>query len=241
MERHQSVFLKGLRDGIPIALGYFAVAFALGIMAKKAGLNPVEGYLMSFLTHASAGEYAGLQVITEHAGYLVMAVMTVIASARYFLMSCALSQRLNPKLSVGHRLLVAFGLTDEIFGAEIAEKGYVDPKYAYGLFILPFVGWPAGTALGILMGNLLPEAVVSTLSVALYSMFLAIIIPPAKKDKAVAIGVVISFALSFLSSRLPVVRNLSSGLRIIVLTVVITAFLSLLFPRKEERMEEAHG
>ena len=229
-------FLKGVRDGIPIALGYFAVAFALGIKAKEAGVLPAEGFLMSFLTHASAGEYAGLQVIAEKTGYLMMAVMTVVASARYFLMSMALSQRLDPNLGLRHRFLVAFGLTDEIFGAEIAQKGYVEPKYAYGLFVLPFLGWPAGTSFGILMGNLLPDIVVSALSVALYGMFLAIIVPPARKHPAILIGVLVSFALSFLASRLPGIRDLSSGIRIIILTVVVTAALALIRPVSDREL-----
>lgn len=234
-----SWFLKGLRDGIPIALGYFAVAFALGIMAKKAGLHPAEGFLMSFLTHASAGEYAGLQVILEEAGYFMMALMTIVASARYFLMSMALSQRLSPDLSLLHRFLIAFGLTDEIFGAEIAQKGYVEPKYAYGLFVLPFIGWPSGTAFGILMGALLPETVVSALSVALYGMFIAIIVPPARKNKVIAFGVILAFALSFLASRLPFVRDLSSGLRIILLTVFVTAILAIVRPVKDDELNGA--
>ena len=223
-------FLKGVRDGIPIALGYFAVAFALGIKAKEAGVLPAEGFLMSFLTHASAGEYAGLQVIASKTGYLMMAVMTLVASARYFLMSMALSQRLDPNLKLRHRFLVAFGLTDEIFGAEISQKGYVEPAYAYGLFVLPFLGWPAGTSFGILMGTLLPETVVSALSVALYGMFIAIIVPPARKHPAILIGVLISFALSFLASRLPGIRDLSSGVRIIILTVAVTTVLAIARP-----------
>lgn len=232
-------FLKGIKDGIPIALGYFAVAFALGIQAKAAGVGPAEGFIMSFLTHASAGEYAGLQVIAEQAGFLMMVLMTLVASARYFLMSFALSQRLSPSLKLRHRFLLAFGLTDEIFGAEIASPGYVEPKYAYGLFVLPFLGWPSGTMLGILMGNILPGNVVTALSVALYGMFLAIFIPPAKKNKAVALGVLLSFALSFAASRLPFIRELSSGIRTIILTVVITAGLAFFFPHKEEEEKAA--
>ena len=234
-------FLKGVRDGIPIALGYFAVAFALGIKAKEAGVLPAEGFLMSFLTHASAGEYAGLGVIREQAGYLMMAVMTLVASARYFLMSMALSQRLDPNLKLRHRFFIAFGLTDEIFGAEIAQKGYVEPKYAYGLFVLPFLGWPAGTSFGIIMGTLLPATVVSALSVALYGMFLAIIVPPSRKHPAILIGVLSSFALSFLSSRLPVIRDLSPGIRVILLTVVVTAALSIIRPASDTELAWEDG
>ncbi len=228
------LFMKGLRDGLPIGAGYFAVSFSLGIMAHLAGLRAAEGFLMSFLTHASAGEYAGLQVMLEDSGYFAMAVMTLVASARYFLMGCALSQRLSPGLGTAHRLLIVFGLTDEIFAMEIRGKGHLEPVYAYGLFILPFFLWAGGTALGISMGNLLPQDIVRALSVALYGMFIAVIVPPARKEKPVALGVTAAFVLSFLCSRLPGIRGLSSGTRTILLTVLIASVLALLFPRKED-------
>ena len=228
------LFIKGLRDGLPIGAGYFAVSFSLGIMAHLVGLKAAEGFLMSFLAHASAGEYAGLQVMLEDSGYLAMAVMTLVASARYFLMGCALSQRLSPELSTPHRLLIGFGLTDEIFAMEIRGKGYLEPVYACGLFILPFFCWAGGTALGISMGNLLPSDIVGALSVALYGMFIAVIIPPARKEKPIAAGVAVSFGLSYLCSRLPGIRTLSSGTRTIILTVLIASALALLFPAKED-------
>ncbi len=226
-------FLEGVRDGLPIALGYFAVAFSLGIMAKKAGLTPFEGFLASFLTNASAGENAGFLVIREDSGLAVMALMTLVASARYFLMACSLSQRFDPKMPFYHRLLIGFDLTDEIFGAQIARPGNVCPAYTYGLFVLPLIGWSSGTALGIVTGNALPANIVSALSVALYGMFIAIVVPPAKKDKVVAGTVIVSLLLSFALSRLPVVSELSEGVRILILTVVISAGAALLFPIKE--------
>ena len=233
-ETTRNLFAKGVRDGLPIGLGYFAVSFALGILMGQAGMNAFQGVLMTFLTNASAGAYAGLQVIQEDAGLIAMALATIVASARYFLMSFALSQHLSPDLSVPHRLLIAFDLTDEIFGAEIAKPGYVSTKYIYGLFILPLIGWSSGTGLGIAMGNILPEIIVNALSVSLYGMFLAIIIPPARKNRAVAFAVLLSFALSFASSRLPYVRELSASLRTILLTVLITALVALLFPVKTD-------
>lgn len=228
-------FFKGFRNGIPIGLGYFAVSLAVGIMARRAGVHWWQGALMSALTNASAGEYAGLQVMLEDSGIVMMILMTIVASARYFLMASALSQHLDPKLSTLHRLFIAFDLTDETFGVEIAEPGYIEPVFCYGLFILPILGWSSGTAVGILMGELLPESIVNALSVALYGMFVAIIIPPAKKNKAVAIGVLLSFALSFLASRLPVISQWSSGVRTLILTIVITAAIAFFFPVKEEK------
>lgn len=234
----QHIFLAGVRDGLPIALGYFAVSFALGIMAKQAGLSAFQGFLASLLTNASAGEYAGFMVIMEKSGYATMIVMTIVASARYFLMACALSQRFDPKMRFGHRLLIGFNLTDEIFGAQIARPGYVAPKYTYGLFVLPLMGWSTGTMLGIIMGNLLPANIVSALSVALYGMFIAIIVPPAKKNRVVLCGVLASFIMSFLFSRLPVISGLSSGTRTIILTVIIAGILAACFPVKDEQEEE---
>ena len=203
-------------------------------MAREAGIRWWEGAVMSFLTNASAGEYAGIRVILEESGIVSMILVTIVASARYFLMASALSQRLSPDLKLGHRLLIAFDLTDEIFGVEISRPGYLEPVFAYGLFILPLIGWSSGTALGIAVGNILPASVVNALSVALYGMFIAIIIPPARKNKAVALGVLVSFGLSFAFSRIPGLSGLDSGTRTIILTVVITALLALIFPVKDE-------
>ncbi len=230
----RKAFLQGIRDGLPIGLGYFAVSFSLGIMAKLSGLTPFQGFLASILTNASAGEYAGFVVILEKSGYLTMVLMTVVASARYFLMACALSQRFSPDMPLYHRFLIGFDLTDEIFGVNIARPGYVDPVYTYGVFILPLAGWSVGTCLGILMGNILPASVVNALSVALYGMFIAIIVPPAKKDRVILGCVLLSFLSSWLFSVLPVLKEISSGNRTIILTVVIASLAAVLFPVKEE-------
>ena len=231
------VFLSGVKTGLPIALGYFAVSFSLGIMAKISGLTAWEGFWASLLTNASAGEYAGFRVILEDAGLGMMAVMTLVASARYFLMACALSQRFDPDMPYYHRFLLAFDLTDEIFGAQIAREGYVDPVYTYGLYVLPLIGWSLGTLFGVISGNLLPQNVTEALSVSLYGMFIAIIVPPARKNKVVLGSVLAAFALSFACSRIPGVRDLSEGTRTLILTVVIAAVTALLFPVKEDSHE----
>ena len=229
--------LRGARDGVPIALGYFAVAFSLGITAKIAGLTAVQGFIASFLNHASAGEYALYTLIAANAAYWEVAVVICITNARYLLMSAALSQKFSPDTSILHRLLVGFGITDEIFGLGIAYPGRVSPAYMYSAFLVADVCWSAGTAAGITAGNILPVNVVSALSVAIYGMFLAIIIPPARKDKVVAALVLISFACSFAFSVLPVVRELSAGMQTIILTVAISAIAALLFPVKAEQTE----
>ena len=233
IERRKSLKL-GLRHGVPIGLGYFAVSFSLGIVAGGAGLTALQGFFTSLFINASAGEYAGFSLIAEKGSYLEMVLVTVIANARYLLMACALSQRMSPDLALGHRLGVGFCLTDEIFGISIARPGYTDPYYTYGAMLIASPCWALGTALGIIVGNLLPAAFVSALSVTLYGMFLAIIIPPARKSKIIAAIVVTSFALSFALARMPLPLKLSGGTRTIILTLLISSAFAILFPVKEE-------
>lgn len=228
------IFIKGIRDGLPVGLGYFAVSFSLGIAAKHAGLTAFQGFLASLLTNASAGEYAVFVLIGASAPYWEVALMTLIANARYLLMGCALSQRFSPKTSLFHRIIIGFDTTDEIFGLNISAPYPLNPFYTYGAMLSSMPFWAGGTALGIIMGNLLPTRIVSALSVALYGMFIAIIIPPARKSRVLAGLVLISFALSFIFSVLPLVSSLSEGNRTIILTVLISAVAAFLFPVKEE-------
>ena len=230
-------FLAGVRDGVPIGLGYLAVAFSLGIAARSAGLNAFQGFLISLLNNASAGEYAAFTVIAADSGFVEMALITLITNARYLLMSCSLSQKFSPDTPLYHRLLVGYDVTDELFGITIARPGYLNPFYTYGAIALAAPAWASGTALGIIAGNLLPLRAVSALSVALYGMFLAIIIPPARKDKIVAALVAISFALSFACTYLPGISALSDGTRTIILTVAISCAGALLFPVKTQSEE----
>lgn len=232
-------YLKGLRDGIPIMLGYFAVAIALGINARGAGMTALQATVASLLNNASAGEYVGFTLIAAGASYIEMFVMEAIANARYLLMSTALSQRLSESVPLVQRLLLGFVVTDEIFGASVSVEGNIRPAYPYGLFTVATVGWAAGTCVGVLLGNVLPVRVVSALSVALFGMFIAIFIPPAKKDKVVAVLVVLSFALSFLFSRLGPLSSIPEGIRTIILTVALSLGAALLFPRKEAADGEA--
>ena len=232
------VLYEGMRDGFPIALGYFAVSFSLGIAARNAGLTPMQGFWASLLNNASAGEYAAFTLIAAKATYWEVAVITLIANARYHLMSCALAQRFAPETPFFHRLIVGYDVTDEIFGITIARPGYLNPYYTYGAILLAAPAWAIGTALGIMAGNALPLRIVSALSVALYGMFLAIIIPPARRNRIVAGLVALSFALSFACEYLPGVATLSSGTRTILLTVLISGAAAVLFPVKQEADNE---
>lgn len=223
-------YLEGTRDGIPIALGYFAVAFSLGIAARNIGMTPFQGFLASFLNMASAGEHAGFTSIGAHATYFEIAMVTLIANARYLLMSCSLSQKYPERLPFYHRLLSGFGITDELFGICIARPGWLNPFYLYGAFLISALAWSSGTALGIVMGNMLPARVVSALSVALFGMFLAVIIPPAKKNRVIAALILISFVLSLLCGYLPFISGLTAGTRTIILTILIAGGAALMFP-----------
>ena len=230
---HGQALREGVRDGMPIALGYFVVSFTLGIAAKNAGLTPFQGFLASFFNNASAGEYAGFTTIAADAAYLEIALITLVANARYLLMSCVLSQKFSPDASIWHRIFVGFDVTDEIFGISAARPAPLDPYYNYGAMLVALPGWAGGTALGIIAGNALPAAAVSALSVALYGMFLAIIIPPARVNRVVGAFVAIAFAASFAASVLPVVSELSGGTRTIILTVVLAAIAAWKYPREE--------
>ncbi len=223
--------------GIPIGLGYFAVSFTLGISAGNAGMTAVQAMLTSLLVNASAGQYAGFTVIAANSGYMEMVVMELIANARYLLMSCALSQKLGEETGLLHRLLIGFDVTDEIFGVAVSVPEKLNPYYNYGMMTVAIPGWSLGTLFGVVMGNILPSSVVSALSVALYGMFIAIIIPPARKNRIIAGLVFLSMAASFLFAKLPAVSSLSPGIRTIILTVVIAGGAAILFPVKEEHNE----
>lgn len=228
-------FKKGLKDGIPIATGYLAVSFTLGIAAKKVGMNTFQATLMSFLNLTSAGEFAAIGLIGTGASYLEMAITQFIINIRYFLMSCALSQKLEKNLPFFHRFFLAFGITDEIFGLSVSVSGKLNPYYTYGMMTLAIPGWALGTCLGVITGNALSPRILSAFSVALYGMFLAVIVPPMRKNKILAGIVIISMFMSGLFSKLPIIKNMSSGFQIIILTILIAGIAAILFPIQEDK------
>ena len=236
LSTNKKAFYEGVRDGLPIGLGYFVVAFTLGIAAKNAGLTPFQGFLTSFLNNASAGEYAAFTVIAADASYLEMAIITLVANARYLLMSTVLSQKFSRETSFYHRILVGFDVTDEIFGITVARKGYLNPFYNYGAMLPALPGWSVGTALGIIAGNILPFSVVSALSVALYGMFLAVIIPQAKKEYVIALIIIVSFVLSSVASIM--FENISAGSRIIILTILISGIAAIICPIDKQNIKK---
>lgn len=225
--------------GMPIALGYFAVSFALGITARNAGLTAWQATLTSLLCNASAGEYAGFTVIAAASSYWEMILMEFVANIRYLLMSCSLSQKLGKETGLLHRLAIGLAVTDEIFGVSVSVEDKLNPFFNYGMMAVAIPGWALGTCLGVVMGNILPGSVVNALSVALYGMFLAIIVPPARKNKVIAGLVVISMASSFLLEKATAGIGISPGIRTILLTIVIAGLAAVLFPIKEEEQDAA--
>ena len=228
------LILRGLRDGLPIGVGYFAVAFSLGIVARQTGLTPLQGFVASLLNHASAGEYALYSLIAARAAFWEIALVILVTNIRYLLMSTALSQKLSPDLGFFHRLLIGFDITDELFGISIAYPGFLDPFYMYGAFLTTTPLWATGTFIGITAGNILPDIVVRSLSAAIYGMFIAVIIPPCRTNRNITIVVLVSFALSWLMSVIPAAAAISEGLRIIILTLVISSLAAILMPLPDE-------
>ena len=228
-------FKNGFKNGIPIFLGYLAVAFTFGIAARKSGLSSLEAIAVSATNLTSAGQFAALEVIATSASLIEMALTQLVINLRYCLMSSSLSQRIDPRLPSFHRYFIAFGVTDENFGVASAyPQENVPPAYFYGIMAAAIPGWVSGTALGAVLGDVLPASILSALGVALYGMFIAIIVPPAKNNR-VLLGIVsISMLLSLVFATTPVLREISTGFRVIILTVVIAGAAAYLFPVKEE-------
>lgn len=213
-------FRQGLRDGVPIGLGYFAVSFTFGMMAVSGGLTPGQAVLISLTNLTSAGQFAGLDIILASGSLWEMALTQLVINLRYCLMSFSLSQKLGQGISLPHRFVVAFGNTDEIFGVSAAREGRLSPWYNYGAMCVAIPGWTLGTLAGGVSGGLLPDFLVSAFSVAIYGMFLAVIIPPAKKNRAVLMVVIGAMAVSTLFTVIPVLKQVSSGFVIIIATLL---------------------
>ena len=231
---HKTAFRQGMTDGIPIALGYMAVSFTFGIMAKNAGLTAFQAVLLSLTNLTSAGQFAGLGIITASASYIEMAFTQLVINLRYCLISCALSQKLDQRTPFFHRFFIAYGNTDEIFGVCSCKEGKLNPFYSYGVIAVASPGWAFGTFLGIISGSILPGRVLSALGVALYGMFIAVIVPPSKSSRIIAGVVLMSMAASLIFTWLPLLNQISSGMRVIILTVVISGIAAVLFPVKED-------
>lgn len=232
-------FKRGITDGIPIALGYLAVSFTFGMMAVQNGLTIWQAVLISLTNLTSAGQFAGLDIIIAGGSLLEMALTQLIINLRYCLMSFSLSQKLRRDEPWGHRYAVAFGVTDEIFGVSAAKIGKVSAFYNYGVMSVAIPGWTIGTLLGAVSGSILPDFIMSALGVAIYGMFLAIIIPPSKKNKAVFLVVLGSMAVSAVFAWVPLLSRVSSGFAIIITTLLTAGLAAWLCPVVEADTGEA--
>ena len=234
METGKDIFIQGYKHGIPIGIGYFAVAFSLGIAARGYGFSAAQGFLSSLITYASAGQYMGFALYATEASLIELIILTFIINARYILMGFALNQRMPEGTPFRTRLLVSTCITDEIFGITIARPGVPTPFYTFGALIAAVPLWALGTALGISMGSILPARIVSALSVALFGMFLAVIIPPARRDRVLLGFIALAMLSSYLGGVLPGVSSISSGVRTILLTVILSLLAAVFFPRSEQ-------
>lgn len=237
-EQQKGLLGRGLLDGLPIGLGYLSVSFGFGISAVNGGLSPLAAVLISLTNLTSAGQVAGLGIILAEGPLLEMVLTQLVINIRYFLMSISLSQRLDASFTLPHRMLAAFGITDEVFGVASAKKHPLVPRYMYGLILLPLVGWTVGTLLGSVAGSILPDGLKYALGLAIYGMFVAIVAPPARDHRGVLVGVLCAIALSCLFTYVPFFTFMTSGFSLIVAAVLAAVAAALLFPIPEEDTKE---
>ncbi|MBQ8400055.1 MAG: AzlC family ABC transporter permease [Clostridia bacterium] len=236
---NKKLFIKGLRDGLPIALGYLAVSFGFGTLAASSGISAFEATLISLTNLTSAGQFAGLSVIVESQALWQMVLTQLVINSRYFLMGLSLSQKIGKHASLPARFAMAFVNTDEIFATAMSVYHPLTPIYMAGLGLLPIVGWTSGTLLGALAGNLLPTTVGTALGVAIYGMFIAVFIPKAREEKPVLAVVLAALVCSFAFYYIPLLNSISSGLSVVICTVIASVLGALLFPIKDEQSEES--
>ena len=231
-------FLEGIRDGLPICMGYFSVSMAFGLTAVMSGI-PIGAAVMISLTNlTSAGQFAGMSILGAGGSLLEIGVTTLIINLRYFLMSISLSQKVEQKMSIKERLGVSFGITDEIFAVSMQRDHEVTSAYMAGLIITPVLGWTSGTFVGAAATSFMPDILSNALGIALYGMFIAVIVPPAREQKNVLFAVALAIAASVVCKYIPVIKNLSGGWTIILITMVVCVIAASLFPVEESEEEQ---
>ncbi|MBE7032091.1 MAG: AzlC family ABC transporter permease [Ruminococcaceae bacterium] len=233
-EKSQNSYMYGLGKGLPIALGYLSVSFGFGITAVGQGIDPLGTILISLTNLTSAGQVAGVAIMAAGGTLIEMILTQLIINIRYCLMALALTQKLDGSFTTLHRFVTAFGITDENFGVAAAEKGLIGRRFMYGLITLPIVGWTLGTTLGVYANQILPPSVCAALGIAIYSMFMAIIIPPSRDDKGVLVTVAIASLLSCIFYYVPYLNRLSQGFSIIICAFVAAGLMAWVVPRTME-------
>lgn len=230
-------FKKGLKDGLPIAIGYFSVSFAFGIFAIENGLTVFQAVIISLLNLTSAGQLAAVPIIAGGGTFFELALSQLVINSRYSLMSVSLSQKLSKRVKLPQKLLIAYGNTDEIFAVSVSNKGEVGTKYMLGIILLPVIGWTSGTLLGGVVGNILPPMISAALGVAIYGMFVAIVMPVAKKEKMTALCVLLAIAISCAFRYIPLLKIVPSGFTVIICAVVASVIFAIIAPIKAEEKE----
>lgn len=227
-------YLAGMRAGMPVCIGYLSVSFGFGAMAVAQGLSIFQSVLISALNLTSAGQFAGLTALTAGAAILELILIQLVINSRYALMSMALGQRLGPEATLPRRMAAAFFNTDEVFALGMTRQGKLTVSYFTGAGTVAAIGWISGTALGAVAGSLLPVSVRTAMSTLLYGMFVAIVVPQAKKERPMAVCMVMALVFSCLFTWLPLLKTVSSGLAIVICTVAAAAVCALLFPVEED-------
>ena len=231
---NKNEYRVGVNRGLPVGMGYFSVSFGFGAMAVSQGLKTLDAVLISATNLTSAGQFAGLTLIVAAATLWEMVLTQLVINSRYALMSLALSQRMGEKVGLVPRLFIAFMNTDEIFALAMSRTEPLTVPYLLGLGVLPFLGWTGGTLLGALAGSVLPQNIRTALGVMLYGMFVAIVVPPAKKERPVLFCVVLALVCSSLLDWVPLLQNISAGVAIVIATVIAAGAAAALFPIQEE-------
>ncbi|WP_252229198.1 AzlC family ABC transporter permease [Clostridium sp. ZBS15] len=224
----------GLKKGIPIALGYLSVSITFGMMAVRGGLSPWIAILISMTNLTSAGQFAGINLIFISASYLEIALTIFVINIRYMLMSLSLSQKMQYKIPLFKRFIISFGVTDETFTLASLEKDELSSEFMLGLMTLPYLGWALGTFIGAVTTKILPASLQDSLGIALYAMFIALIIPQIKKSKPILVVVIIAVTISCIFRYIPCLNKVSSGFVVIVASIVSSAIGAYLFPIKED-------
>ena len=238
MKSLNNSFSVGVKDGIPIGLGYLSVSFAFGIFAVSSGLSILEAVMISAFNLTSAGQLAAVPIIAGGGSFIELILSQLIINARYALMSVSLSQKLGKSIGLKERLLISYANTDEIFAVSVSKGEPVGKRYMMGLILPPFLGWTFGTLFGAFAGNILPEMVVCALQIAIYAMFIAIVVPAAKDNRAVALSAAIAVALSCAFYFAPFLKVIPSGFSIIIIAVAVSLLMAFIAPLPDEDCEE---
>ena len=212
---------EGVRDGLPIGLGYLSVSFTFGILAVSKGLSWIQAGLISLTNITSAGQVAGLGIMTTAGGLIAMIISQIVINLRYSLMGIALSQKADKTMTPLLRILLAYGITDEIFGVAVSKKHEFGARYFFGLTVLPVAGWVAGTVIGAILGQVFPDFLTNALAIGIYGMFVSIVLPKAKHDKVIMVTSLMACVLSCAFFYIPFLsEHVTQGFAIIIAAVV---------------------